>query len=48
MRTRMSMAIRLLCLGCIIPAVLSVIVYYGFSTNYTTGVFLGTGFSAPV
>jgi hypothetical protein len=35
---------RLIILGCIIPFVLSTIVYYGFSTNYTKGVFTKQGF----
>ncbi len=37
-------AARFLCLAWVVPFVLSVVVYYGFTTNYTTGVFSATGF----
>jgi hypothetical protein len=44
MRVTKNSITRLIILGCIIPVVLSTIVYYGFSTNYTKGVFTKQGF----
>jgi len=46
MASSVSRIIRLLCLGFVIPFVLSMVVYFGFSSNYTGGVFSEAGFRA--
>lgn len=44
MRINKTTLTRLIILGYIIPIILSTVVYYGFSTNYTKGVFTKQGF----
>ncbi|HBL27917.1 MAG TPA: hypothetical protein DD490_13850 [Acidobacteria bacterium] len=44
MAYRASRIIRLVCLGFVIPLVLSMVVYFGFASNYTVGVFSEAGF----
>jgi hypothetical protein len=39
-----SRIIRLVCLGFIIPLVLSMVVYFGFASNYSSGAFSEAGF----
>jgi len=39
-----SRVIRLVCLGFVIPLVLSMVVYFGFASNYSAGVFSEAGF----
>jgi hypothetical protein len=39
-----SRIIRLVCLGFVIPLVLSMVVYFGFTSNYSAGVFSEAGF----
>jgi hypothetical protein len=39
MKTNIILFLRLFLLGCIIPIIMSTVVYMGFSTNYTVGVF---------
>ncbi len=41
---RLQKIARFLCLAWIVPFVLGLVVYYGFTTNYTTGVFSEAGF----
>jgi hypothetical protein len=44
MKNNMMFFLRLLLLGCIIPIIVSSIVYNGFTTNYTVSVFSKRGF----
>jgi hypothetical protein len=44
MAQSVSRIIRLICLGFLIPLVLSLVVYFGFASNYTVGVFSEEGF----
>lgn len=39
-----SRIIRLVCLGFVIPLVLSMVVYFAFASNYSTGIFSEAGF----
>jgi len=44
MKTKTILFLRIFLLGCIFPIIVSNIVYTGFSTNYTVGVFSKRGF----
>lgn len=44
MTRALARTVRLACLGLLIPLVLSLVVYFGFASTYTTGVFSDEGF----